>query len=297
MSDGMRLLILRTVLVATDLEPSSGNALDTGHRLARMAGAALHVVHVLPPREGADQAERSRAADQLRAALRRADVAVDDATLHVIPGQPAETIRSLADRLSADVVVIGPHRRRAELTGEQALGSTARRIVERADAPCRIVGQQLRLPLCSVLVPTDFSDTARGALLVGLSWASGLRSRGDAEGTTTLTALHVNSAHNDANGVTVTSPLEDELEQVRREAGSWAGISVQGFTEQGDDAARAIGQFAVRHRSDVVVIGTRGLGADADSRLGSVSALVAIHSEVPTLLVPPAVWRTYASAR
>jgi nucleotide-binding universal stress UspA family protein len=296
MSDGMRLLILRTVLVATDLEAASLDALDTAHRLARMAGATLHVVHVVPPsREGGGQAARDRAADEVRAALRRAQVADDEATVHVIPGAPAESIRALADRLSANVVVIGPHRRTG-ITQELALGSTARRIVERAYAPCLIVGQQLRLPLRSVLVPTDFSDTARGALLVGLSWASGLRSRDKAEGATTLTALHVKSPQEDARGATLASPLEDELEEVRREAGSWAGISVDGVTEQGDDAAQAIGQFATRHQSDVVVIGTRGVGADDDSRLGSVSARVAIRSDVPTLLVPPAVWRTYAGA-
>src|SRR3712207_8561125 len=38
----VRLLTLRTVLVATDLEPSSDAALDSAHRLAASADATLH---------------------------------------------------------------------------------------------------------------------------------------------------------------------------------------------------------------------------------------------------------------
>jgi nucleotide-binding universal stress UspA family protein len=298
MSDGMRLLIIRTVLVATDLEPSSRDALETAHRLATLAGASLHAVHVMAPaRAGGSETARGKAVEDVRAALRGAGVAEEHATVHVVPGAPAEAIRALADRISADVVVIGPHRRRAGITGEQALGSTARRIVERAYAPCLIVGQQLRLPLRRVLVPTDFSETASGALLVGLSWASGLRTRDEADGATTLTALHVDAATGEASRASPASLLEDELEELRREGGSWAGVTMHGVTEQGEQPAETIERFAVRHRSDVVVIGTRGAGTLEDSRLGSVSAMVAIRSEVPTLLVPPAVWRTHAGVR
>jgi nucleotide-binding universal stress UspA family protein len=294
MTDGMRLLILRTVLVATDLEPSSRDALDTASRLATLADASLHVVHVVPPREdGGGPAARSRAADAVRSELRRAKVPDGTATVHVLPGAPAEAIRSLADRISADVVIIGPHRRRGDVNGDPALGSTARSVVERAYAPCLIVGQQLRLPLERVLVPVDHSDAARGALLVGLSWASGLRIREGAGRATTLTALHVA----DASGMSTISPLEDELSELRREAGSWAGVVVQGLTEPGADPAQVIEHCAVRQGADIVVIGTRGMRANDDPRLGSVSASVAIRSEVPTLLVPPAVWRAHAGAR
>src|SRR3712207_7645440 len=101
----MRLLTLRTVLVATDLEPSSDAALDSAHRLAASADATLHLIHAFP-----DPRDRDRSADAVRRVLRRAGVSVDDARLHLIPGSPADAIRSLPDRLVADVVVLGPHR-------------------------------------------------------------------------------------------------------------------------------------------------------------------------------------------
>jgi nucleotide-binding universal stress UspA family protein len=110
----MRPLKLRTVLVATDLDQASDVALDSAHRLAKAAGASLHVVHVLVPAPGenAGAAPREESADSLRTALRRAGLPDDDAKIHLVPGPPAEVIRSLADRMAADVVVVGPHRQR-----------------------------------------------------------------------------------------------------------------------------------------------------------------------------------------
>jgi len=286
----MRLLILRTVLVATDLEPSSRDALDSAHRLAKLAGAALHVVHV---------ADRSPAAsgsvaNAVRAELRSVNIPEGDAQLHVVGGAPEEVIAALADRLAADVIVVGAHRRERAGAAGQPLGTTARAIARHAHAPILIAGQALRLPLHRVLVPTDFSDTARGALLVGLSWASGLRAgAGEA---TTLSALHVQPP-GDGSSRTGSSPtLDQELEMLQRDAGNWAGVTVQGDTEQADDAARVIGHHAAEHAADLVVIGTRGKGADDEARLGSVSEAVAMHGRVPTLLVPPAVWRVHAEA-
>jgi nucleotide-binding universal stress UspA family protein len=293
----VRLLILRTVLVATDLEPSSLDALGSAHRLAKLAGAALHVVHVVAPASPGARglASRGSPGDGVRAALRSADIPEGDVQLHVIPGSPAEAIGALADRVTADVIVIGHHRQQRGGTGGHSLGSTARRIAERAFAPVLVAGQPLRLPLHRVLVPTDFSDTARGALLVGLSWASGLRAR--AGEPTALTALHVQPDDEDAGRSGSSESLERELELLKRDAGSWADVTVQGCAKRDADAARAIGSFAVEHDADLVVVGTRGTGADDESRLGSVSDSVVTQVQVPTLLVPPAVWRVHAGVR
>lgn len=293
----MRLLILRTVLVATDLEPSSHDALDSAHRLATLAGAALHVVHVVaaPSSEGRSGTAPRSPGDGVLAALRSAGIPDGGVQAHVIPGSPAEAIGALADRVSADVIVIGRRRQPRGEPGGHSLGSTARRIAERAFAPVLVAGQPLRVPLHRVLVPTDFSDTARGALLVGLSWASGLRARTGQP--TALTALHVQSADEDAGSADASASLDRELELLKRDAGSWADVAVQGRTERDADAARAIGSYAVQQDADLVVVGRRGIGADDESRLGSVSESVVTRAQVPTLLVPPVVWRVHAGGR
>jgi nucleotide-binding universal stress UspA family protein len=87
-----------------------------------------------------------------------------------------------------------------------------------------------------------------------------------------------------------TGELEAELDRVRRDAGSWAGVAVAGVTIRSDDIASAIADRARDERADLIVLGTRGLGLDAVGRLGSVSEAVTRRVDVPVLLVPPAVW-------
>ena len=294
----MRPLTLRTVLVATDLDRSSDAALNTAHRLAKSAGATVHVVHVLVPAHGgsANVPPRDDSADAVRAVLRRARVSENGAKIHLIPGAPADTIRALADRMAADVIVVGPHRERDRGARGHPLGGTARAVATGAFAPCLIAAQPLRLPLERVLVPIDLSDTARGALLVGLSWASALRAGPAGDRGTTLTVLHVDTLDEDAGNATTPTSVGRELEILRQDAGDWAGVTVKGLSERSSDATQAIADYAVDQSADLVVLGTRGLGLDDVARLGSVSASVTTRLQLPILLVPPAVWRAHAAA-
>jgi nucleotide-binding universal stress UspA family protein len=294
----MRPLTLRTVLVATDLDRSSNAALDSAHRLAKAAGAALHVVHAAVPATGSDAnaSPRAELADAVRAVLRGASVPGDNAKIHVIPGPAADTIRSLADRIAADVIVVGPHRKQERGSRGDALGGTARAVATGAFAPCLIAAQPLGLPLERVLVPIDLSETARGALLVGLSWASALRAGATSGRDTTLTALHVETEGEDAGTASLPTSVDRELEILREDAGDWAGVTVRGTTQKSTDAVQTIADYSVDQRADLVVVGTRGLGLDDVARLGSVSAAVTTRLQAPILLVPPAVWRAHAAS-
>jgi nucleotide-binding universal stress UspA family protein len=286
----MRPLALRTVLVATDLDRSGDAALDTGARLASAAGASLHVVHVVAPAQAGDVGGRGTTADEVMAAVRRVTGSDASAKVHVVPGTPADAIRSLAERMTADLVVVGPHRESDQLQRGHELGGTARAVAEHALAPCLIAAHPLRLPLQHVLVPIDLSDTARGALLVGLSWASALRAGATDASSTALTVLHVE--HGDAKG-RAAATVDRELETLGQSAGAWAGVDVRGVIEHGTDAARAIADYATRHTPDLVVFGTRGLGLKDLERLGSVSTSLTTRLPYPMLLVPHSVWRTH----
>jgi nucleotide-binding universal stress UspA family protein len=292
----MRPLALSTVLVATDLHALSDSAIDSGHRLAAAAGAALHVVHVEDPAEPANESMPSRRlpAEALGAALQRAGAPVPKTAVHVLAGPAADTIRLLAERIRADVIVVGPHRQRAAAKPGHALGGTARDIAIGATAPCLVATRTLRLPLERVLVPIDLSTTARGASLVGLSWASALRAGGAGGPRTTLDLLHVLAT--DEDEARSVSSFDRELESVRQSAGSWAGVEIRGITTRGESGpANAIAECARTRGSDLVVLGTRGLGLDDMRRLGSVSAAVIELAQADVLLVPPAVWQAYAA--
>lgn len=297
----MQLLSLKNILVATDLDQASSAAVLTASTLAGAAGACLHAVFVAatqgPRGEGVLPTAEPKTA--LLEMLGRAAAPIEPANAHVLGGDPAYAISALADRLHADVIVLGPHRAPRDAQRARALGGTALAVVTTASAPCLIASQPLALPLERVLVPIDLSDTARGALLVGLSWASALRGgarRGGESGGATLTALNIHSPHRGRNQEPGTEALEKELEFVRAEAGGWAGVSIQGATAANADVAEGIAGYASDHRPDLVVIGTRGLGLDSSGRLGSIAAAVTQRLPLPTLLVPPAIWTAHMAA-
>jgi nucleotide-binding universal stress UspA family protein len=159
------------------------------------------------------------------------------------------------------------------------------------------VTRGFRLPLRRVLVPVDLSDTSRGALVVALSWSSALR--GDRETSkspertrpTKLTAMYVDDPARVATATpSAEEALTEELDRVRKKAGTWAGVAIAGVAIARADVPGAIADRARDDDADLIVLGTRGLGLDGVGRLGSVSAEVTRRVDAPVLLVPPAIW-------
>jgi len=290
----MRLLRLKTVLAATDLEPSSDSAVESAIRLADAAGAKLHLVYVSPDRAGGDSP--SQETESAMTVFReRVGWSGDNRRVHVSSGDPGSTISQLSDEIKADVVVIGRHRQRANRKSSSPIGSTAYDVVTRALAPCLIASRSLEVPIQRALVAIDTSETARGALLVALSWASALRHSSSDASATTLTVLHIEgprplSSH-DADRKRI---VDHELDVLKRGADPWAGVSVTAATKKSKDPVSGIIRFAKDQKPDLVVLGTRGLSERKASGLGSVSSAVTNRVDMPVLLVPPAVWRQHA---
>lgn len=274
----MHVLKLETILSAVDTDDSSKTALRTAEDLAKAAGAALHVVHV-------ESAKNHGVAtgDRFDPAVIRAT----DARFHSLSGDPPTTIRDFAEHIGADVIVLGPHRT-ANANPAHPLGSTAMDVVTNAAAPILVAGARLYLPLRRVLVPVDLSDTARGALVVGLSWSSALRKARAGE-TTELDVLYIDQP-DAAPAPGGQDEFEQELERIRHDAGSWASVEIKGETIRASDIATAIDERAREREADLVVIGTRGLGASR-AAVGSVAAELLRRTRVPLLLVPPSVWK------
>ena len=281
----MRLLTLKTVLVATDLDDSSLVALSTGKELAESAGAKLHVVHV------SDAPDSSEA---VQAVLGRAKLQPGDAAVHLVRGEPSHAISALGDKIGADVIVLGPHRKEPRRERRHPFGSTAMGAVTRATAPCLVLAEPLRLPLECVVVAIDLSDTSRGALVTGLAWASALRAQERAaKNATKLIGLYVQSTQGGESSA--AHELDDELNLIERDAGKWASVAIEKATATNASAAAGIVEYANAHDADLVVLGTRGTGLNEEQRLGCVASAVTQTLQLPTLLVPPAVWTAYAN--
>lgn len=271
----MRLLTLRSILVAADLDPASSAALRTAARLASLAEAELHLVY-------ATTAPEPDAVARLREHFRiTCPAAGEPESMEVVSGVPAEAILKQAVTVDADVVVLGPHRR---VGTDAPMGSTAARVVRTAPCPCLVAAADLRLPLQRVMAPIDLSSTAGGALSVAVTWTSALRQPGSAA---RLTALHVAAGADPM----VLRRVQDEVERARGRAGGAAGAELVEQVITDSDPAAGIVMAAASADADLLVMGTRGI-ADASSGLGGVSAAVARSTPCPLLLVPPATWAT-----
>jgi nucleotide-binding universal stress UspA family protein len=268
----MRLLTLKRVLVATDLDHDSGPVLRTAARLAHLAGAELHLLYVErePTKDGA--------ARLMEHFARAAPEAPQVVSVRVLPGNPAEEIVNRARDLDVDAVILGPHRGGNRSDG--GLGSTAAEVVRTASCPCLVAAAELSLPMERVLAAVDLTDEAIDVLDVALSWASALRPRATIA---RLDALHVAP---EPSSETAAGAIREKVERVRAAAGRAARVELEECVTSGSDPADSILHEAVAREADLLVIGTRG-AVKPGSELGSVSAAVARATRCPLLLVPP----------
>ena len=267
----MRLLRLKSILVATDLDEASRPALRTAAKLAPLAGARLHLLHV----------GRETEAQLTRHFHEVVGEAAEPATVRSVGGSPADEIVAHARSVGADAIILGPHRGNG---GTAPLGSTAAEVVANAPCPCLVAAADLTLPLKNVLAPIDLSEIAPGTLSVALTWTSALRTR---DGNTQLTALYIVGATPDAM---MEEQLQQEIERARADAGTAAHVLVRGEIGVVPDPVAGVLRFAKEEHADMVVLGTHG-AADAGTELGSVTAAVVRANPCPLLLVPPSLWQ------
>jgi nucleotide-binding universal stress UspA family protein len=136
----------RTVVLATDLSPTSEAATTAALDLARTLGARLLAVSVIDPgalrmpggrfrpRVDLVRSEREHVAQELVARGRSAGVAVD---FLVWEGDPGEAIIETTAAEGADMIVVGSHGRGA--VGRFLIGSVSDHVVRNAPCPVLVV--------------------------------------------------------------------------------------------------------------------------------------------------------------
>ena len=142
---------IRRILVPVDFSEHSERALADAIDLAEQFGAELHLLHcyeIFPDRTGSvlydaiaalpenyEREIRNAATAQLARWRERATARGVRAELHLVADRPSRGIATCAEKLPADLIVIGTH----GLTGLKhvLLGSVAERTVR--DAPCSVL--------------------------------------------------------------------------------------------------------------------------------------------------------------
>lgn len=296
------MLSLNRILVARDFSSVSDRALRHGLELAARTGADLHVLHaeVLHGLERSDDrpspGEGIKALRQeLKASDRISSAALDHVSVVEIVRRdvaPAPALLNYAAEEDVDLIALGTHGRRGP--SRVLLGSVAEEVVRRAQQPVLTVrgeGDDASLPspgtLDRILVPVDFSEYAREALLYAREWATLY----DAE----IDVLHV--VEEDLHpafyvgGVSSIYDVEPNLDdKVRGQLSSFVsdvldsdeGVNTHVRT---GSAASGIVEFVGENDVDLVSLSTHGRTGLERFLLGSVAEKVVRHVGCPVLTV------------
>jgi len=262
--------------------------------LAAGSGAKLSVLHVVDddrPAElvayDSDYAARA-IADELAALATQAGETTDRAVL-VETGDPFRAIIDVTERLQPDLVVMGAPRRGLL---DRFVGTTVERVMRAVTRPVLMVNQPSDAPYGSPLAAIDLSATSGEALKQFVRLGLADRSR--------LAAVHavaklgqVQMASAGVDHPRIAAQLLKEEADARAELHRFlgeAGLDLEDgrLWVETADPAECILQAVRRHGADLLVMGTRGLGALEALLLGSVAQEVLRRTDCDALVVPPA---------
>jgi nucleotide-binding universal stress UspA family protein len=160
---------MNRILVATDFSPRSDRALRRATLIAKSAGAALTLAHVVD----AEQPERLIEVDRAEATSLLSEMAQ---TLRAIDGVEAEPLIEVddvysgilraAERVAADLIVLGPHRGRLK---DVFTGTTVERVVRRTRFPLLVAVQPPAAPYERTMLALDFDEASRSAARAALA--------------------------------------------------------------------------------------------------------------------------------
>jgi universal stress protein E len=290
------------ILCATDLLPRSEAAIERAGMLAARLGGDLSLLHVVAPSQsqGALEAELQRASTHLKARV-RAPMWRHGVTANVMvrTGTPSQrVIESIAD-VKADLIVLGPHRKRGL---SDALGGTiAEKILRAGDAAMLVVQREPRHAYRNVLLAVDLSPVSARAIQAAESFALLPEAR-----------------------AAIVHAYEPPYEGMLAYAGiapAAVGDYTAGWSRQAERAIRAflarhsrdskrysvlleearpataVLRAAARIRPDLLVMGTHGRGRVGRALIGSVANTVLRDAQCDVLIVPAGSSRSSETTR
>ncbi len=289
---------VRHILVGSSLRPASDRVVEAAARLARAAGAKLHIAHAFPPLvpyvgepfpvqwlQPDIEAENEHAlAAQLREQARRVGAAESDlGTVTLACGVAHDVLAEAAAATGADLLVVGGR----EIEGHRhLLGSTTDRVLRRVHCPVLVLHGEPRFPPRKVVLPVDLSPISTAAF----RWAAELLTQLDHEGTTHGQALFVllpYTAHLalQFDAAQVEGLARAELGRIIGQAGEHAARIEPGLAT-GEPRPTILAHLE-REKPDLAVVATHSRTGLDRLLIGSVAAEVARAAPCSVLVVPP----------
>lgn len=271
------------IVFATDFSATSRRTLGYAAELARKTGARIIGSYALKPpssifakpKEELKQWEAQHL-QRLQAFLKTPEVRGIECQARLASGAPPQALGKLASHEKADLILVA---KRSRSTLEKLfVGSNTEQIV--AGAPCPVLVapdvERYTAKWDPVLCPVDFSHSSNRAL----EWAIGLcRKYGGS-----LTALHVATLPEEGQGRRAALAKAE-----KRMADSLALFDAPRRTRQlileGKPSQQILEQ-AVRLKSDLVVMGRRGMNQGDYAGIGSTALAVLKGETFPLLIIP-----------
>jgi len=279
-----------TILVATDGREQSDGAIRAGALFAEN-GDAWHIVSVVPPlppvsaeldlhistevRDASRDERRRVVQEQLRRVMSQASkVDVD-----VRSGDPADIVSRVATESGAKLIVTGLGRHR--LVDRLLADETTLHIIRSAQAPVLAVPPEFSRAPQTAIVGVDFSETSMHAAQLALQMVRGAATvyLANVAPREDVLSLATNAgATYEARAMTKLQQLADELEPPKF-------VHLQPVVRKGDSGT-ALLSYAADTQSELIAVGTRGLGLVSRLLVGSVATKVIRAATIAVLTVP-----------
>lgn len=288
------------ILAATDLSAPARHAVERSFYLAAATDSELHILHAMELdnlnslREmlGGNICEvKSALSSDAHACLKQL---TGDATIHrgvaarayVAEGNPLATIAAEADRLDADLVVLGA--RGESFLRHALLGSTAARLLRKsASRPVLVVKQPPHEAYRSVVVTVDFSPVSLQAIRLAKHWAPNAD----------LVLLHAFELP--FEGKLIIAGVDEQvirqyviqegevLRQRLHDLAAVAGLKEMEYTARiaHGDPSQLIITLEQEVDADLIVIGKHGARIAEELLLGSVTKHVLAESQCDVLVI------------
>lgn len=281
------------ILAATDFSTRSNRALRQAGLLEPFCGAELHVVHVVDddqPEElvRVEKGEAERLMAEQMASM--PELAGIQCRPMVITGDPFDGILRAAAQVSADLIVMGTHRK--QLLRDIFVGTTIERVIRKGTFPVLMVNHDAQRNYRNVLAPVDMSDASANALRIGLS----TRLIGNNAATLLHAYLAMAKGRMFVDGVdpaTIDQYVSDERRTAMDELAAFLVANdldrVQwSFRLEQGGPMETISRAVAEMHPDLLVMGTHGRSGLLKTLIGSVTeeALRSLHVDI--LVVPPA---------
>ncbi|HWE21519.1 MAG TPA: universal stress protein [Hyphomicrobiaceae bacterium] len=263
------------ILLATDLTPACDRALDRAVQLAIAWDAALTVCHVVEASSlrpwGVERRVKNAETEMQRLVARNRSSLKERLSCHVLVGDPAEGTIEYARSMSSDFLITGPAH--SKTLGDKLLGSTAARILRRAQRPVLAVRRREEGPYRAVVVAVDFSRHSQEAFHRARALFRNAQS-------TLVHAYQVTPEFGGSNADKSMDVVEAEekarvIHAAKQDMADLYALGEGQTTsetvlEQGSPEA-VLTAYVERHWPDLVVTGTHGRSGAQQAVIGSVA--------------------------